>query len=121
MYENLGGLKMNTKRALEIISLLSDGLNPYTGEVLTDNAYQHPDTVRALYKAKEALIRLINIEKRQKDLPEHTGMNWSEEEENQLVALFDSGTKIKDLAKIHKRTEGAIRSRLGKLGKIERE
>ena len=109
---------MNTKRALEIVSLLSDGIDPHTGEVFSDEAYQHPDTVRALYKAKEALIRMIEYEKRQKNLPDNAGKSWSAEEENQLIAAFDSGTEIKDIAKTHKRTEYAIKSRLGKLGKI---
>lgn len=112
---------MNTNRALEIVSLLADGIDPHTGEVFSDGAYQHPDTVRALYKAKEALIRLVNYEKRQRDLPDNAGMSWSVEEENQLVAAFDAGTEIKDLAETHKRTEGAIKSRLVRLGKIERE
>lgn len=112
---------MNTNRALEIVSLLYDGIDPHTGEVFSDGAYQHPDTVRALNKAKEALIRLINYEKRQRDLLDNAGMRWSVEEENQLVTAFDAGTEIKDLAETHKRTEGAIKSRLVRLGKIERE
>ena len=112
---------MNTNKALEIVSLLSEGINPYTGEVFSDEAYQHPDTVRALYKAKEALIRLLQNEKRQKYLPDNAGMIWSEEEENQLVATFDAGIEIKDLAEIHKRTVGAVRTRLVRLGKIELE
>jgi len=112
---------MNTNRALEIVSLLYDGIDPHTGEVFSDGAYQHPDTVRALNKAKEALTRLINYEKRRRDLPDNAGMKWSVEEENQLVTAFDAGTEIKDLAETHKRTEGAIKSRLVRLGKIERE
>jgi hypothetical protein len=112
---------MNTNRALEIISLLSDGIDPYTGEVFSEGAYQHPDTVRALYKAKEALIRVLQYEKKQKYLPVNAGMVWSEEEENQLVAAFEEGTEIKVLAGIHKRTEGAVRTRLARLGKFELE
>jgi hypothetical protein len=115
----LGGLRMNTNKALEIVSILSDGIDPHTGEVFSDGVLHHPDTVRALYKAKEALIRLINYEKRQRDLPDNAGTSWSVEEENQLIAAFDAGTELRDLAKIHKRTEGAITSRLGRLGKIE--
>ena len=109
---------MNTNKALEIVSILSGGIDPNTGEVFSDGVLHHPDTVRALYKAKEALIRLINYEKRQRDLPENAGTSWSVEEENQLIDAFDAGTELRDLAKIHKRTEGAITSRLGRLGKI---
>jgi len=109
---------MNIIRAVEIVSLLSDGIDPYTGEVLSDGVYQHPETYLALDKAKEALVRMINYEKKQRDLPNNAGMSWSVEEENTLVASFDTGTGIKDLADAHKRTEGAIRSRLVRLGKI---
>lgn len=43
---------------------------------------------------------------------------WDAEEDQSLVADFESGTPIKDLAQTHQRTEGAIRSRLMKLGKL---
>ena len=120
-WEILGGLRMNTDRELEIVSLLSDDIYTYSGKVLSDEAYQHPDTVRALYKAKEALGNLKHFENKQEKLTENAGMCWSEEEEKSLVASFDKGTGIKDLAETHKRTEGAIIARLVKLGKIERE
>jgi hypothetical protein len=35
-----------------------------------------------------------------------------------LLLILKSGTSIADLAKSHQRTEGAIRSRLMKLGKL---
>jgi len=111
---------MNAKRAFEIVNLLADGINPYTGEVFSDGVFQHPDTVRALYIAKKALTRLINYEKRQQNLPSNAGVSWSLEEEDKLLAGFDTGKGIAELAKIHGRTTGAIQSRLVKLGKIER-
>jgi len=43
---------MDTDRAKEILELLSDGIDPFTGEIFPkDSPYQHPDTVRALFKA----------------------------------------------------------------------
>jgi predicted GIY-YIG superfamily endonuclease len=120
LFERKESFEMNTNRAIEIVSKLADGINPYTGESFKpDSAYQHPDTVRALYKAKEALERLANYERRQENLPENAGVSWSQEEEERLVKAFDKGTGIKDLAKLHKRTEGAIKARLARLGKIE--
>jgi hypothetical protein len=110
---------MKTTRALEIINFLADGINPHTGEVFPDGVYQHPDTVRALHKAKEALVRMVKSETRQRDLPENAGKSWSVEEEEKLVSAFDAGAGIKDLAEDHKRTKGAIQSRLVKLGKIK--
>jgi len=52
-------------------------------------------------------------------LPEHAGNPWRGEEEARLVSEFDSGLSIAEIAENHKRTKGAIRSRLKKLGKIK--
>jgi ATP-dependent DNA helicase RecQ len=42
---------------------------------------------------------------------------WTKEEDQQLIREYESGISIKELSDIHKRTQGAIRSRLKKLGK----
>ena len=41
---------------------------------------------------------------------------WTAEEEKQLASEFSSGMAIVEIARIHKRTNGAIRSRLKKMG-----
>jgi len=111
---------MNIDDAKRIISHLADGINPQTGEVFAPNSpYQHPDTVRALYKALMALERWAKYEKRQKSLPPNAGKAWSSDEEEELIASFDRGMSLSDLAKKHGRTVTAIRSRLEKLGKID--
>jgi len=46
------------------------------------------------------------------------GKPWDAEEDESLVADFESGTSIAELAQMHERTEGAIRSRLMRLGKL---
>jgi LmbE family N-acetylglucosaminyl deacetylase len=47
---------MEINKALEIIKALSEEIDPHTGEIFPpDTPYQHPDTVRALYKAIDAL------------------------------------------------------------------
>ena len=43
---------------------------------------------------------------------------WSEKEDQQLIREHEEGKAIKELSEIHKRTRGAIRSRLKKLGRI---
>ncbi|WP_455530565.1 hypothetical protein, partial [Ruminococcus sp.] len=43
---------------------------------------------------------------------------WTEEEERQLSSEFSSGMTITEIANAHKRTKGAIRSRLRKMGII---
>jgi hypothetical protein len=113
---------MDTNRAIEILRLLSDGVDPFTGEIFTQNSpYQHPDTVRALFEAINALRKRQERETRQKTLPENAGKPWSVEEDNQVINEFDNGKSCIEISKENKRTEGAIRSRLIKLGKISPE
>jgi len=56
--------------------------------------------------------------KRQRSLPENAGNPWTTEEDNLLIEQFDKGLTVMEMAGHHKRTEGAIKSRLLKLGKI---
>ena len=110
---------MEITKTLEIIKALSQGVDPYTGEIYPpDSPYQHPDTIRALFEAIHALEKMRERSKRQESLPENAGKAWSIEEDNLLIEQFDKGVSIKELSGDHKRTEGAIKSRLLKLGKI---
>jgi hypothetical protein len=90
---------MDTDRAIEILKLLTDGIDPFTGEIFPkDSPYQHPDTVRALFKAIDALGKLQSRQVRQGELPENAGKPWSEEEDKQLVERFDGGESFKELS-----------------------
>jgi hypothetical protein len=110
---------MDTNRVIEILNLLSDGIDPFTGEIFPkDSPYQHPDTVRALFKAIDALRKIQSRQLRQGSLPENAGKPWTEEEDNQLINNYDTGKSFKEISEKHKRTESAIKSRLLKLGKI---
>ena len=110
---------MNIEKALTILGPLSEGIDPYTGELFSpDSPYQHADTVRALYTAIDILEKKLARDKRHANSPVNAGSPWSEEEDADLIKEFDSGHKISELAKLHERTHGAIQSRLIKLGKI---
>lgn len=111
---------MNSEKAMEIIKMLADGIDPNTGEVFpADSPYQNIDVVRALNTAKEALRRVAKADERRKFLPERAGKPWESEESKLLAQRFDSGIPINEIAKAHHRTKGAITSQLIKLGKIE--
>jgi len=111
---------MTTNEARQIIQSLAEGRCPQTGQTLPANSpYQSADVVRALFIAIGALERAERKEMRVTTLPEHAGRSWDVEEDQQLSREFDVGRSIADLAQMHKRTRGAIQSRLEKLGKMQ--
>lgn len=110
---------METKNALKIIEALSDGVDPFSGEVLSDESlYQQPEIKEALFSAKESLEATLKREMRKRALPERTGKPWDEQENSRLVKNYEQGIPIKELAVAHKRTKGAITSRLARNGKL---
>ena len=56
---------------------------------------------------------------RKMNRPDGAGASWSAAEDKQLDEEFNSGLKISEMAKIHDRTNGAIRARLRKHGLID--
>ncbi len=62
--------------------------------------------------------RIQNLSKIREEHP-RAFEKWSKSEEEQLVQLFHSGKSVTEIADIHKRKRGAIRTRLKKLGLID--
>jgi len=60
----------------------------------------------------------VKREKRGKTLPGNAGNAWSETEDSELLSAYDSGQSNNEIAAQHGRTEGAIASRLMRLGRI---
>jgi len=113
--------EMKEMGALKIIQALADGVNPYTGEVLpTDSVLQNPQIIRALFTAIEALKAEMKRQERTRNLPQRAGQPWTEQELSLLGKRFDQGLSISDIAREHKRTSGAIKAQLERLGKIPR-
>ena len=112
---------MGLSEALKIIQLLSEGIDPETGEVLEDeNTFNKPQVIRALAVAVNALERVKKIETRKETLPENAGKAWTTEEDNELIKAFEKDESINELAIRHSRTSGAISARLVRLGKLSR-
>src|SRR5437899_7870230 len=111
---------MDQTQALEIIQSLASGIDPFTSRAFSANhLLQNPEVVRALFVAADALrLPPAQIKPKTKDaaLPAAAGKPWTETEDQQLASAFDGGTTEKDLASKHRRTRGAIRARLVKLG-----
>lgn len=110
---------MKTEVALRIITALSDGVNPDTGEILSnESCFNNPKTIRALFLAKESLEKTLKINNRKAELPDNAGKPWKSEEDAELTSRFDSGMDINEMSQLHGRTRGSIASRLVRLGKI---
>ncbi|MFC4766289.1 hypothetical protein [Effusibacillus consociatus] len=113
---------MEIAKAIQIIEQLSDGVDPVTGEVFPmESPYQHAETVRALTLACKGLEALNERSRRKARLPQNAGKAWSSSEDEDVINQFRSGLPIKEIAERHMRTEGAILSRLVKLGEIKEE
>ena len=113
---------MHTAEALRILKHLADGRDPVSGDALpATSPYQHADVTRALFRAIEALERFDSREGRERALPDQAGEPWTAEEDKQLCDAYDTGTTVAQLAEIHHRTRGAIKSRLEKKGKIRQD
>ena len=120
---------MEKAAALKILQQLADGTDPHTGNTFgADSPYQHPDTVRALFVALRALdtpVAVVQPTTKPRtaatgdNAPSNAGKAWSDDEDKALVAAFDAGKKILELATAHRRSRFAIEARLAKFGKID--
>jgi len=110
-------LEGKIKEYKEVIQLLVDGVNPFSGEVFEyTHICKNIDIVHALEASVKALDKEIRREKRRNDLPPNAGKSWTEEEDDELLIKFNDGIEIKEIAEFFKRSVGSIRSRLLNMG-----
>ena len=112
---------MEKQTALHIVQALAQGIDPHTGETFAaDSPYQHPDTVRALFEAAQALAGSSTERPRPaRATLENAGKPWSDEEDQSLIDAFDAGKRIPELAEQYRRSRAAIQARLVLLGKLD--
>lgn len=110
---------MQLESALPIVKALADGVNPVTGEAYPEHSpYAEPRALRALFTAVDIMQREVDKSRRRERLPANFGKPWEEGEDRDIAVAFDAGTSIADMARKHARTQGSIRLRLEKLGKL---
>jgi hypothetical protein len=111
---------MDESKALTIVSALANGVNPATGELFAaDSPYQAPDVIRALFRAVQLLE--LNVQRRTRARNDgfgNAGKPWSDEEDQRLLAEFDNGRPLAELASLHGRTHGGIQARLERHGRL---
>ena len=113
---------MEISEVLEFIEGLTIGYNKETGERII-NTEENPKLIEALKDSVEIIQKEKQRLERRKNLPERAKEKWSLEEEKNLEKKFrqlkEDDEEFKDIVKIlaekHQRTEGSIRSRLGRL------
>src|SRR3569832_1586755 len=110
---------MQEQRARKILQALVQGVDPTTGaELEAGTVLQRADVLRALLAGGAALEQISARAQRRAQLPENVGLPWSADEERTLVAEFQSGDTLPDIAAKHGRTLRAIEARLERLGLI---
>jgi hypothetical protein len=109
---------MTPQEALTLVEVLAAGRDPATGAELPEaSPFNQPRVIRALYVATQAMAHWA--ERQSRPGPGQAGKPWRPEEDARLAAAYDGGTEVAALASAHQRTEGAIRSRLVRLGRLE--
>ncbi len=98
---------------IDILAALSEGVNILSGEII-----EGLDEELRLYLFEMSLYfdsKLKTKERLEEKYPNH-GKKWMEQEDKQLLEEYNQGKTIKELSLLYERGEGAIRSRLIKLG-----
>jgi hypothetical protein len=107
---------MELQEAIEIVRKLADGLHPETGQSLPgDCLYQHPQAVRALQHAIDALEIQDHKRRTRNSLPPNAGKPWIEEEDARLSEELRRGTSLPEIANSHNRRVGSIVARIMRL------
>lgn len=110
---------MELQMAREIINVLAQGIHPVTGEAMpADSPYNEPPVIRALFAVSQALEHCDEPRPR-REPPANAGKTWTGEEDDKLLAAFDAGQEIKQMALDLGRSRVAVEARLVKLGRVD--
>ena len=110
---------MELSTAKQILSLLADGIDPETGEIVPeDSVCNQPEVIRALRFSPDCLShqkqrRMTSI------FYVNQGKAWTAEEESLLTQLFRKGESNAQIQMELQRSESAVSARLVRLGLIE--
>lgn len=112
---------MSPQEAQTILQALVIGIDPETGEILSESSpFNNVRVVRALHMALRAMDPAgAKPPKPKKDLPDRNGKPWTPDEDQQLVSAFKAGAPNSQIETRHQRSSGGIAARLVKLGLIE--
>ncbi len=116
---------MNAERAIEILEMLMEGIDPYTGEALPQAfIFKQADVILALCWAVQSLkretVKQLNParpgDRIIKSGEQSAGRAWTQEDDRQLKELVASKVPLERLCVILHRRSGGIQKRLTQLG-----
>lgn len=105
---------MDIEKAIGNVYELISGVNPITNESLKDTELYCDDEMLETFALCIKGLEFLKTG-RNPNLPEKSGGVWTKKEIEQLIEEYQNGMSIDEIAEIHKRTRGGIRSRLRKL------
>jgi hypothetical protein len=107
------GADMEICEALEIVRKLADGVHPDTGQVLPgDCLFQHPQAIRALQYAVDALEAQDQRRRMRNSMPPNAGKPWTDDEDQRLSEELRHGISLQEIATAHSRRVGSIVARI---------
>jgi DNA-binding NarL/FixJ family response regulator len=113
---------MNDRRAVEILTSLVNGTDPFTGSDLpSGTVLQNADVIRAMLAGGTALEERTVRANRRAQLPKNIGKEWTPEEHERMVKAFRRGDTPEQIATDHGRTPRAIEARLELHGLITKQ
>ncbi|MFO0904285.1 MAG: hypothetical protein U0939_14880 [Pirellulales bacterium] len=111
---------MHANDARRLLELLALGIDPTTEQPLpSDHLLHSPPLIRALFLGAAALARKSWQADAAAEPAPQAGRTWSTDDDARLIAQFEAGTQIANLAEQLGRTQRAIAARLVRLGKIQ--
>ena len=111
---------MDDTKAAAILKSLAAGIDPQTGEPLTDLApLRSAEVLQVLFLAADSLETRGRQSRRQAALPRNAGKPWTADEDERLLAAFDAGKKMDELVGTHERTRAGVEARLVKHGRLD--
>jgi hypothetical protein len=115
---------MDRGKVIEILEALAYGKDPATGSALDIETFRSAENVRALFTAVTVLREAGQkqaVRRSNSATFASAGAPWSKHEDARVCQEFDQGMSAAQIGLLHGRSSRAIRMRLVKLGRIDRQ
>lgn len=107
--------KVNEEKQMNYLHTTKKGREKVFEIIRESNVFKNTSEIRLIPSEPEA-----NLHRDRPDQNEQRhGQAWTSSEEKELILAFKAGKSIPEIALLHGRTDGAIKSRLQKLDLIE--